>query len=313
MKIVFLDEYTLGTTDTSAIKELASEYRGYEITTGQEQTIERARGFQVIVCNKTPITAEVLKALSPTLKLVAITATGMNNVDLNAAAELGIEVRNAAGYSTSSVAEATLGAALSLRRHNTIFDNYVKSGEYSRSGRMFYFPRPISELRGSRWGIIGLGSIGHEVARLASAFGCDIRYFSTSGAKRLELYTRCETLEELLSWSDIVSIHSPLNAQTANLIGAKELAMMQPSASLINVARGGIIDEEALVAALKNGTISNAALDVFAQEPLAENSPLINTPEISDRVLLTPHNAWASEVALDTLVHYVAKNIADLK
>ena len=242
----------------------------------------------------------------PDLKMIAIAATGMNNVDLEAAAELGIVVKNVSGYSTYSVAEATLGAALSLLRNSSYYDNYFKSGSYAATNDIFHFGRPISLLRGKNWGIIGLGAIGHQVAHLADAFGCNIAYTSTSGVAREERYPRKE-LNELLQWADVISVHSPLNAKTAGLIGKDELAQMKSTAIIINVARGGIIDEAALADALNSHIIAGAALDVFSSEPL-HSSPLY---ELNDpySLLASPHTAWAADDAVKLLIDGIAANI----
>ena len=252
MKIVFLDEYSLGGMDLTPIKELG-EFVGYE-RTSKEQVLERCKDAEVVICNKTLLRGETLRAL-PNLRFVAIAATGMNNVDLEVAAELGIEVKNVAGYSTYSVAEATLTFALSLLKNTAYYDNYFKSGAYAASEDIFHFGRPVRQLRGSKWGVIGMGAIGREVARLATAFGCEVAYASTSGAVRKEDYPQM-SLEELLGWADVVSIHCPLTPATKGLIGDKELQKMKPTSIIINVARGGIIDETALAKALNNKTKS---------------------------------------------------------
>lgn len=304
-KIVFLDEYSLGGNNLSAITSLG-DYTGYDRTT-PEQVLERSAGADVIISNKVYISGEIMDQL-PNLKLIAVAATGMNNVDLEAAAERGIEVRNVSGYSTYSVAEATLGAALSLLRNSVYYDRYFKSGAYAATSDIFHFGRPISMLRGKCWGIIGLGAIGRQVAKLAEAFGCRVAYYSTSGVARKESYPQM-SLEELLAWSDVVSIHSPLNNRTAGLIGASELAAMKQSAIIINVARGGIVNEEALADALNNKQIAAAALDVFSKEPLPE-SPLyaLNDP---DALLASPHTAWAADDAVELLIQGIAANIKD--
>ena len=305
MKIVFLDEYSVCGRDLSAIKKFGN-YVGYE-TTAPEQVLERCADAEVVISNKVVLDDATIAAL-PKLRLICVAATGMNNIDLNAAVEHGVEVRNAVGYSTYSVAETTLCSALSLLREVTYYDNYFKSGEYSKSERIFNFDRPTAQLRGKRWGIIGMGNIGREVARLAEAFGCEVTYYSTSGISRDEKYNKLE-INDLLSSSDIVSIHCPLNERTHNLLGAEELAMMKKSAILINVARGGIVDETALAEALNNGNLRGAALDVFTSEPLRE-SPLysLNDPY---RLLASPHNAWSSVEAIDRLIACIAKNIEE--
>ena len=303
IKIVFLDEYSLGGYDLTAIKSLG-EYIGYDRTT-PEQTLERCKDATAVITNKVYISGQMMSQL-PNLKLIAIAATGMNNVELDAAAELGIEVKNVSGYSTYSVAEATLGAALSLLRNSAYYDNYFKSGAYAATNDIFHSGRPISMLRGKNWGIIGLGAIGHQVAHLAEAFGCNIAYSSTSGVVREERYVH-KNLSELLQWADVISIHSPLNAKTAGLIGKSELEQMKPTAIIINVARGGIIDEQALADALNNRNIAGAALDVFSSEPL-HSSPLysLNDPYT---LLASPHTAWAADDAVKLLIDGIAANI----
>lgn len=303
MKIVFLDEYSICNRNIESIKSLG-DYIGYE-TTSSEQVIERCLDAEIVITNKVVLDAEKITAL-PKLKLICVAATGMNNVDLVAASEKGVLVMNAVGYSTYAVAETTLCSALSLLRELTYYDNFFKSGRYSTAERIFNFDRPTAQLRGKRWGIIGLGNIGREVARLAEAFGCKVSYFSTSGITRDEQYSTL-SLNELLTTSDIVSVHCPLTTRTANLITEKELSQMKPSAILINVARGGIVNEQALAEALNNKTIRGAALDVFSAEPLRE-SPLYNLQD-PYRLVASPHNAWSSVEAIDRLVECIAQNI----
>ena len=302
--IVFLDEYTLGGADLGRLQALG-EYKGYARTTPEELP-DRCREADVIITNKVVLRHETLQSL-PRLRLICVAATGVNNIDLDAAAEHGVEVRNAAGYSTHSVAETTLGAAIALLRESVYYDEFFKSGRYARSPRLFCFDRPIRQLHGRRWGVIGLGAIGREVARLAAAFGCEVSYHSTSGVAREEAYPALP-LDELLAWADVVSIHCPLNAHTRGLIGAEQLRRMKPSALLVNVARGGIVDEAALAEALDDGWIAGAALDVFSSEPVKADNPLLALRD-PYRLLASPHNAWATGEAIDTLVRCVARNI----
>ena len=284
-KIVFLDEYSLAGRDLSAVKALG-DYTGYDMTAPDEVAV-RCADAEIVVTNKVRLDAATIAQL-PHLRLICVAATGVNNIDLDAAAEHGVEVRNAAGYSTHSVAETTLGAA-------------------GRSPRLFCFDRPIRQLHGRRWGVIGLGAIGREVARLAAAFGCEVSYHSTSGVAREEAYPALP-LDELLAWADVVSIHCPLNAHTRGLIGAEQLRRMKPSALLVNVARGGIVDEAALAEALDDGRIAGAALDVFSSEPVKADNPLLALRD-PYRLLASPHNAGATGEAIDTLVRCVARNI----
>lgn len=302
-KIVFLDEYSIAGRGLDKITS-QGEYVAYE-NTKKEDVVERLRGAEIAITNKVVIDGEAMRQL-PDLKLICIAATGMNNVDLEAAKKLGIEVKNAVGYSTTSVAETTITSALALARNVVYFNEYFHDGRYAKADRAFCYDRHTFQISGKKWGIVGMGNIGREVARLASAFGCEVRYFSTSGVKREEQYPAME-LEELLKWSDIVSIHSPLNERTRGLIGRNELRLMKPSALIINVARGGIIDEAALAEALDNNTIAAAALDVFSVEPLRE-SPLYNIKD-KYRLLASPHNAWSAAEAIDRLIECVAENI----
>ena len=302
-KIVFLDEYSIAGRGLEKITS-QGEYIAYE-NTAKEQVVERLKGATIAITNKVVIDGDAMRQL-PDLKLICVAATGMNNVDLETAKELGIEVKNAVGYSTTSVAETTLASALALARNIVYFDEYFHDGRYAKADRAFCYDRFTFELRGKKWRIIGMGNIGREVARLASAFGCEVRYFSTSGVKREEQYPAME-LNELLEWSDIVSVHSPLNERTRGLVGRNELQKMKPTSIIINVARGGIIDEAALAEALDSGWVSAAALDVFSVEPLRE-SPLYDIKD-KYRLLASPHNAWSAAEAIDRLIDCVAENI----
>lgn len=304
--IVFLDEYSLAGRDLTAVKALGN-YTGYETTT-PDQTVARCANADIVITNKVCIDAAAMAQL-PRLRLICVAATGMNNIDLAAAAEHGIEVRNAAGYSTHSVAETTLGSAIALLRETIYYDRFFKSGGYAASSRLFNFDRPTRQLHGRNWGIIGLGTIGREVARLATAFGCDVRYTSTSGTVRPESYPALP-LDELLAWADIVSIHCPLNDRTRGLVGADALRRMKPSAILINVARGGIVDEQALAAALNDNRIAGAALDVFSHEPIEAESPLLRLRD-PYKLLASPHNAWATAEAIDVLIGCIVRNIKE--
>lgn len=305
MKIVFLDEYSVCGRNLAGIKH-HGEYVGYQ-TTSPEQVVERCADAEIVITNKVILDAEKIAAL-PNLRLICVAATGMNNVDLEAAAEHNVEVRNAVGYSTYAVAETTIGSALALLREVTYYDNYFKSGEYAKSDKIFNFDRPTAQLRGKRWGIIGLGNIGREVARLAEVFGCTVAYYSTSSISRDEAYNRLE-LSELLKSSDIISIHCPLNERTRNLITDNELAQMKRSAILINVARGGIVDEQALADALNGNVIRGAAFDVFTSEPL-RRSPLYNLQD-PYKLLASPHNAWSPVEAIDRLIECIELNIEE--
>ena len=303
--IVFLDEYSLGGADLSAIRALGN-YTAYE-TTRPEEIVDRCSEADIVITNKVPFDARTLRAL-PRLRLICIAATGMNHIDLTTAAELGIVVKNAVGYSTHSVTETTIGAVIALLRQIAYYDRYTKE-QYAGAKRQFHFGRTTHQLHGAHWGIIGLGNIGRNVARVARTLGCKVAYTSTSGLVREEEYPALP-LDELLAWADVISIHCPLTERTTGLIGARELALMKPSALLINVARGGIVDEAALAAALDARQLRGAALDVFVHEPLDEGNPLLAIRE-PDRLLLSPHNAWSPVEAVEVLVECIARNIRE--
>ncbi len=306
--IVFLDEYSICGCDLSPIRALGS-YTGYDYTL-PDQVVDRCREAEIVITNKVVLDAAKIARL-PRLRLICVAATGMNNIDLEAAAEHGIEVRNGVGYSTHAVAETTLGSVLALYRQIGYYDRFVKSGAYARSGRPFHFGYPTRQLHGKHWGIIGLGNIGREVARLAAAFGCEVRYASTSGSIREEAYTRMP-LDGLLAWADVVTIHCPLNERTRGLIGRAELDRMKPGALLVNVARGGIVDEEALAEALDHDRLGGAAVDVFTREPIPADNPLLTAVQ-AHKLLLSPHNAWSPVEAIDVLIGCIARNIEMLQ
>lgn len=308
LNIVFLDGYSLNDADLSAVKALGN-YTGYDFTT-PEQVLERAAEADVLIVNKVKITANIINSL-PRLKLICEAATGIDNIDTAAAAARGIPVLNAKGYSTYSVAEATLGGAIAMLREVIYYDTFVKNGRYSASTRLFNYDRPTRRLYGRRWGVIGLGAIGHTVAGMAEAFGCEVAYHSISGAKRAEKYPE-KSLDELLAWADIVSIHSPLNDKTRGLIGKAQLERMKHDAILINVARGGIVDEKALADALDNDTIAGAVIDVFSNEPMSAENPLLHVKD-PYKLLLSPHNAWSAKESIDNLVAAIAENIISFK
>lgn len=302
--IVFLDEYSINDADLSRIKALGN-YKGYE-NTAPEDVVERAKDAEVLILNKIRITDDILAQL-PKLELICVAATGVDNVDVAAAEKRGIPVRNAKGYSTHSVAETTIGGAIGLLREIVYYDEFVKDGRYAASPRLFNYDRPTRSLFGRKWGIVGLGAIGHAVAGLATAFGCEVAYHSVSGSKREEPYPE-KSLPELLAWADVVSVHAPLNEKTRGLIGDREFDIMKPSAIIINVARGGIINEQALADALNEGKISGAAFDVFSREPIAADNPILTVKD-KYRLLLSPHNAWSAAESIDNLIGCVAENI----
>ena len=304
MKIVFLDAATMGDVSFAAIEQLG-ELVCYDKST-PEEAIQRVSDCDVLIINKVLVTPELIDA-APKLKLICESATGVNNIDIDYASSKGIPVRNAVGYSTSSVVQATFMQILSLVGEGLYYDDCVKSGRYSAMD-MFTDPSVSwTELAGKRIGIIGMGNIGSRVAKIAEAFGMDVCYYSTSGTGHCKEYPSL-SLEELLKTSDVVSIHAPLNERTSGLIGEKELAVMKPTALLVNMGRGGIVDEKALADAIDNKVIAGAALDVFVKEPLPADNPLLHV-KYPERLRLAPHAAWASVEARERLVQQIADNI----
>lgn len=305
MKMVFLDAATMGDVSFAPLERLGS-LLCYDSSTPQE-ALERVSDCDVLIVNKVRVTPELIDAAHD-LKLICETATGVNNIDIEYAAKKGIPVRNVAGYSTPTVAQATFMHILSLVGSSSYFDDAVKSGRYSASGMFTDVSVNWWELAGKTIGIIGMGNIGRKVAQIAEAFGMSVCYFSTSGTSHCKDYPSLP-LEQLLAQSDIVSVHAPLNERTVALIGEKELAMMKSSAYIVNMGRGGIVVEEALVKAVDEGVIAGAALDVYSVEPLPEDSCYLKARH-PERFRFAPHVAWASEEARARLLGMVAENIA---
>ena len=305
MKIVFLDAATMGDVSFEPFERLG-DFVKYENSTPQEAR-ERVRDIDVLLINKVLVDKELIDS-APNLKLICIAATGVNNIDVEYAASKGIPVRNVAGYSTDSVVQSTFMHILSLVGGGRYFDESVKSGSYSRSG-MFTDPNwNWWELTGKTIGIIGMGNIGKKVAHIAETFGMKVCYYSTSGTAHCKDYP-CLPLDELLAQSDIVSIHAPLNEKTKNLIGAAQLAMMKPTAYLVNMGRGAIVVEADLANAVDEGVIAGAGLDVFVTEPIPEDHPYLKMRH-PERMTLAPHVAWASMEARKRLISMMADNIA---
>jgi len=306
MKIVMLDALTLGNDADLSVFEQLGTFKAYA-TTSTMQRIEHIEDAHIVLTNKVVIDQAVMDAC-PTLKLICITATGTNNVDLNYAKQKGIEVKNVAGYSSASVAQTTLMLALNLVGKCAYYDDYVKSGKWQKSPIFTHLERSFCEIKGKCWGIIGLGSIGKEVAKIVSAFGAKVVYFSTSGANNDSTYERV-SLEEMLQRCEVISIHAPLNDKTKNLIGYAEFNQMKTGAVLVNVGRGGILDEVALAQIIDEKELY-VGLDVLAVEPMQKHHPLLHVKH-SERLLLTPHIAWGSVEARRELIRLVSLNIQE--
>lgn len=304
MKIVFLDTKTLG-NDISLDKfETLGEVIKYE-TTNPRETLQRVQDCDVVVTNKVVLSKEVIEKSN--FKLICITATGTNNVDLEAASKANVEVKNVTDYSTSSVAQLTITLVLELIQKISYYKEYVESLQWSKSNLFTHIDKPFFELKNKKWGIIGLGNIGKEVAKIATAFGSEVNYYSTSG-KNLNTDYNNVSLEELLTTSDVITIHSPLNDTTYNLLNKTNLNMLKEDAILVNVGRGGIINENDLSEKIDSDKSLYCGLDVVEKEPIEENNPLLKIKN-KDRLILTPHVAWASIEARTTLMNKVFDNI----
>jgi len=307
MHIVFLDTDTVGDLAELRLLEQFGKFTLYPYTAATE-TIERIKDAEIVITNKVILDRKIIEA-SSALKLICVAATGTNNIDLKAAEERGIPVKNVKGYSTDSVAQHTFALIFHLLNHLYYYDTYVKSGIYSNSQLFTNLKKEITELKGKTLGIIGFGAIGQRVAQLAEVFGAKIIYYSTSGKNNNRNYRRLP-LHELLAESDIVSIHAPLNDNTKYLIGYNELELMKRHALLVNTGRGGIVHEGDLARALNETMIQAAALDVFEKEPLPADNPLLTVKE-PGRLLLTPHVAWSAREARQELLWQIAEHIKE--
>lgn len=305
MKIAVLDTRTLGEDMDLGGLEKFGEVEYFQ-NMRETEVGSRLSDKEVLITNKVKLNRENLKHLK-NLKLICLTATGYNNVDIEYTNEREITVCNVAGYSTASVVQHTFSMLFHMLSRIDVQDRFVKSGKYGSSGNFTNLKNKFPELDGKRWGIIGLGNIGSKVAGVATCFGAEVSYYSTSGSDRATPYKRVE-LEELLSESDIISIHAPLNKDTEHLINLENLKKMKPTSILINVARGPIVKESDLAEALNRGYIGGACLDVFEVEPLTEKSPLYRVRDM-EKLVMTPHVAWSSIESRNRLVQEIIKNI----
>lgn len=307
MKIVFLDAKTIGEDIDLSSFDALGEVVKYPFSTAEEAQ-ERTKDADVIVLNKVEINERSIGE-AERLKLVCVTATGTNNLDKGYLAERGIEWRNVAGYSTESVAQHTFALLFYLLEKMRYYDEYVKTEKYVGDVTFTHFANVFHELAGMTWGIVGLGNIGRRVAEIARCFGCNVIYYSTSGKNQNAEYQRVE-FEELLSKSDIVSVHAPLDENTRNLFDKSAFDQMKESAIFINVGRGPIVVEQDLADALNEGKIAAAGLDVLSVEPMSEQNPLRSIKD-SNRLIITPHIAWASIEARTRLMKTISGQIRE--
>ncbi len=299
--IVFLDRDSL----QAQVRRPGFEHAWTEYpATAAGEVVERLRGASIAITNKVPLRAADLAQL-PDLKMVAIAATGTDNVDLAACRERGIAVSNIRNYSLVAVPEHVFTLTLALRRNLRAYAADVEAGLWQKSSRFCLFDHPITDLGGSRLGIVGYGALGKKVATIARAFGMEVCVTSRSPVADADVTVL--PLPELLRTADVISLHLPLTDQTRNMIGAAELASMKRSAVLINTARGGLVDEAALAQALRDGTIGGAGFDVLSKEPPSPDNPLLQAG--LPNFILTPHVAWASAGAMQTLADMLIDNV----
>lgn len=305
MNIVVLERNSVGTDIAVDYSDLG-EVTYYENTVTVQEVAERIKDADIVIANKAPIKEESLKN-APHVKLICEFATGYDNVDIAYCKSRGIHVCNVVDYSTAMVAQHTFALAFYVGQKLRHYDTYVKSGAYAAQSRFSNFDVPFHELEGKTWGIIGMGNIGQRVARIAESFGCRVIFHSVTGRSKVTAYEQVD-FDTLLSESDYLSLHCPLSDLTRNLIDKEALAKMKQSAILINVARGAVVNNQDLYDALEQGMIAGAGLDVIEQEPIIPQNPLSKIQD-SNKLVITPHLAWASVEARIRCVEGVRANI----
>lgn len=305
MKIVVLDGKALNPGDLSY--DHLNQYGQvtiYQTTQTEAQTIERIGDSDIVLVNKVPITQAVLDAC-PNIKLICVQATGYNVVDCQACAQRNIPVTNVPTYGTAAVAQFTMALILEMCHRVGLHNHSVHQGDWAKADSFCYWLSPQMELAGKTLGIIGFGRIGQAVGRLAKAFGMDVITYNRSQSEEGRKIARYVDLETLLTESDILSLHCPLTADNEKIINRENIARMKDGAMLVNTARGGLVDEEALVEALESGKLRYAAVDVVSQEPMPADHPLLKTRKI----IITPHIAWAPVESRQRLMDCVEENI----
>ncbi len=305
MKIVVLERNSVG-LDVS-VDEIGTlgDVRVYPNTTAADVK-DKIKDAEIIVANKAPLNEDTLRG-AENVKLICEFATGYDNVDLAYCKSRGIKVANVVNYSTDAVTQHTFALCFYVLEKLRHYDEYVKSGAYAAQERFSNFDIPFTELAGKTWGIIGMGHIGRKVASVAQAFGCKVIFYSASGSSTCTEYERVD-FDTVLREADFLSLHCPLSDRTRNLIDAEAFQKMKKSAILINVARGPVVNEEALYEALTEGTIAGAGLDVLSAEPMKESNPLSRIQD-SNKLIITPHLAWASIEARRRCVSETCRNI----
>ena len=307
MKLVFLDTKTIGEDIDLSAYDALGEVVKYGFST-LEEIPERVKDADVLIVNKIAINEQTI-GTAKNLKLVCVTATGTNNLDKEYLKKRGIAWRNVAGYSTESVTQHTFALLFYLLEKIRYYDDYVKDEKYINDTVFTHFAEHFNEVNGKTWGIIGLGTIGRRVADIAKAFGARVIYYSASGSPAQEGYEQVD-FETLLTTSDIVSVHAPLNEYTKDLMDREAFAKMKKTAIFLNLGRGPIVVEQDLYEALETGEIAAAGLDVLCEEPMSETNPLAKIKD-SKKLIITPHIAWASVEARNRLMQIIAGQIRE--
>ena len=305
MKISILDAKTFGDDADLSVFDALGTIQTYQ-TTSYDQTLSHIGDSIIVITNKVVIDKHIMDNSS--LKLICVAATGMNNIDLEYAKEKNIVVKNVVGYSTSSVAQLTFALALEFIQQIPYYNNYTSSKQWCKSDIFTHLDKPFFELENKTWGIVGLGNIGVKVASIANSFGCNVQYYSTSGVNNNKEYKNV-SLEQLLKTSDIISIHCALNDVTNNLINSKNLNIIKDEAIILNLGRGGIVNEDDISKELDSNRLYYGT-DVITKEPILENNPLMNVKN-KDRLIITPHIAWASKEARVRLINSIKDNISN--
>ena len=305
MNIVILERNTVGEDVDVSIFEKLGKVDSYPITF-TEEIAERVKNADIVIANKSKLNEETLKN-APNVKLIAEFATGYDNIDIEYCKKRGIKVCNVSGYSTPAVAQHTFALCFYVLEHLAYYDEYVKSGKYGSQTNFTNFDIPFTELEGKTWGIVGMGNIGKKVANIAESFGCKVIHYSASGNKSTGSYENVD-FDTLLSESDFISLHCPLSDKTKYLMNKEAFKKMKKTAILINVARGAVVNNADLYEALVNNEIYGAGIDVLDGEPITKDNPLKDFKD-SNRLIITPHMAWASTEARQRCVSEAYLNV----
>jgi len=299
--IVFLERNTFNVP----FRKPAFDHEWIEFgETAPGEVVERLAQATIAICNKLPLPAEALSQL-PKLRLIAVAATGVDNVDLAYCRSHDIAVCNTRGYAVNSLPEHALMLMLALRRNLIAYREDVKAGRWHEARQFCLLDHPIGDLKGATLGILGFGALGKSMAEIGRAIGMEVIVAERKNAAVVR-HGRV-AFEDVLRRSDVLSLHCPLTEETKNLLGAGELAQMKPQAILINTARGGLIDDHAVIEALTNGRLAGAGIDVLRNEPPREGNPLVEVD--LPNLIVTPHNAWASRQAMQTLADQLIDNL----